>query len=170
MVDNGMHLLAESKIENLKKMHDAGILSQFVLLRTPGLREVDSVIRYADISMNTELSTVQCLSASAMKQDTQHQIILMVEMKNLREGIMPENLEDFVREVVQMPGIKIVGIGASFACFGGVKPSNEKLKQLSLPSSEIETKFSLAFSYVSGGIQLITIGLHLLTVLEILII
>jgi len=151
LVDNGIHFLADSKLENLKKMRDAGIRAQFVLLRTPGLSEVDSVIRYADISMNTELSTIQCLSASAMKYDTQHQIILMVEMGDLREGIMPADVEDFVREVMQLPGIKIVGIGASFACFGGVKPSEAKMKQLSLLSSEIRTKFSLPLSYVSGG-------------------
>ncbi|NHN33247.1 alanine/ornithine racemase family PLP-dependent enzyme [Paenibacillus agricola] len=151
LIDSGIHMLADSKLENLKKMRDAGIHAQFILLRTPGLSEVESVIRYADISMNTELSTIQCLSATAMKYDTQHQIILMVEMGDLREGIMPADVKGFVRETMMLPGIQIVGIGASFACFGGVMPSEKKMKQLSLLSSIIETEFSLSLPYVSGG-------------------
>src|ERR1700730_7672564 len=48
-VDNGIQILADSKLENIKKMRDAGIKAQFVLLRTPALSEVELVIKYADI-------------------------------------------------------------------------------------------------------------------------
>jgi predicted amino acid racemase len=151
LVDKGIRMLADSKLENLQKMRDAGVQAQFVLLRTPGLSEVESVVKYADISMNTELSTVQCLSAAAMKYNIQHQIILMVEMGDLREGIMPTDVEGFVRATMQMPGIKVVGIGASFACFGGIMPSEKKMEQLSWLSSIIKSQFSLSLPYVSGG-------------------
>ena len=50
-----------------------------------------------------------------------------------------------------MPGITMVGIGANFACFGGVKPNEENMGKLSSLAFEIEKKFSLSLSYVSGG-------------------
>jgi predicted amino acid racemase len=147
----GIHVLADSKLKNLKKMRDARIKAQFVLLRTPALSEVDSVIKYADISMNTELTVIKRLSAAAEAHNTPHNIILMIEMGDLREGIMPANVEGFIQEVLKLQAIKIVGVGANFACFGGVKPSVENMGYLSLLADKIETTFSLSLSYVSGG-------------------
>lgn len=151
LVNNGIHTLADSKIQNLKSLREAGVQAQLVLLRTPALSEIDKVIQYADISMNTELSVIKSLSAAAAKYDTLHKIILMIELGDLREGIMPNDIEGFIREISELPGIEIVGIGASFACFGGVKPSEQNMRQLSLLSTEIENKFSLSLSFVSGG-------------------
>lgn len=150
-VNNGIRMLADSKIENIKKMRDAGVKAQFVLLKTPALSEVEAVIKYADISMNTELVVIKRLAATADAQNKVHQIILMIEMGDLREGILPENLEELVQEVLKLKGAEIVGIGSNFACFGGVKPSDESMGYLSNLAGIIETKFSLPLLYVSGG-------------------
>jgi predicted amino acid racemase len=151
LVNKGIRILADSKISNLKKMRDAHIKAEFVLLRTPSLREIDQVIEYADISLNTEISVINCLSAVAIKKERQHKIILMVDMGDLREGILPSDLDRFIQEVLQLPGIEIVGIGANFACLGGVKPTGDKMKTLSLLATHIEERFKLSLSYVSGG-------------------
>lgn len=150
-VDNGIRVLADSKIENLKKMHDAGVKAQFVLLRTPALSEVEAVINNADISMNTEIAVIRRLAMIAEAKNMVHQVILMIEMGDLREGILPDNLEVFIQEVLNLKGVSIVGIGANFACFGGVKPSEEKMNRLSELAGFIESEFSLPLIYVSGG-------------------
>ncbi|MFD1039523.1 alanine/ornithine racemase family PLP-dependent enzyme [Virgibacillus byunsanensis] len=151
LINKGIHILSDSKIENIKKMREATLNATFLLLRTPALSEIESVIKYADISLNTELSVIKRLSAAAEKNKTLHKIILMVEMGDLREGIMPENLEEFIEEVLKLAGVKMVGIGANFACFGGVKPNEENMGKLSSLAIEIEEKFSLPLTYVSGG-------------------
>ncbi|WP_404456279.1 alanine/ornithine racemase family PLP-dependent enzyme [Virgibacillus necropolis] len=150
-VNKGIHMLADSKIENIRKMRVARVNAQFVLLRSPALSEVEAVIKYADISMNTELAVIKRLAASADVSNTVHQIILMIEMGDLREGIIPSNLERFVQEVLQLSGVSIVGIGANFACFGGVKPSEENMRYLSELAVNIEANFSLPLLYISGG-------------------
>jgi predicted amino acid racemase len=151
LVNKGIHILGDSKIKNLKKMREAKIKAEFVLLRSPALSEIESVVKYADISLNTELAVIKSLSASAVKNNILHKIILMIEMGDLREGIMPENLEEFIQEVLKLSGIKMVGIGANFACFGGVKPNEENMGKLSSLAIEIEKRFSLSLTYVSGG-------------------
>jgi len=50
----------------------------------------------------------------------------MVELGDLREGIVPSDLENTVNEVIGLKGIKLTGIGTNLACFGGIKPNNEK--------------------------------------------
>lgn len=151
LLQQGIQMLADSKLLNLKKMRDAGIKANFVLLRSPALSEIEAVITLADISLNTEIAVIQKLSEVASRKNTVHNIILMIEMGDLREGILPENIDAFIEKVLNLRGIKIVGIGGNFACFGGVEPNKQKMKDLSILAGEIEKKFSLDFSYVSGG-------------------
>ncbi|MGP4062319.1 alanine/ornithine racemase family PLP-dependent enzyme [Halobacillus sp. H74] len=151
LLEQGIPMLADSKLLNLKRMRDAGIKADFVYLRSPSLSEVDMVIEYADISINTELAVVTKLSEAALVSNIVQNIIVMIEMGDLREGIMPEDLDCFIQEVLTLKGIEIVGIGVNFACFGGVKPDNRKMDDLSLLASMIETKYTLPLSYVSGG-------------------
>ena len=94
---------------------------------------------------------IKALSKSAVKQDTTHKLILMVELGDLREGIMPSDLEDTVRVVIERDGIELVGIGTNLACFGGIKPDEEKMGYLSSIARHVEEKFGLTLEFVSGG-------------------
>jgi predicted amino acid racemase len=150
LVEAGINLLADSTIANIKKMRDAGIQAQFLLLRTIQSQAKD-VVNYADISLNSELSVIKELSKFAVKQDIVHKIILMVELGDLREGIMPSDLENTAKEVIKLKGIRLVGVGTNLACFGGIKPDDEKMRYLSTIAKNIEDKFKLKLEFISGG-------------------
>ncbi|MHA1516040.1 MAG: alanine/ornithine racemase family PLP-dependent enzyme, partial [Candidatus Heimdallarchaeaceae archaeon] len=151
LIKSGINTLADSRITNIRRMRKAGIQTQFVLLRTPIPSQAESVVKYANISLNSELSVVKNLSKFSMKNNTTHKIILMVELGDLREGLMPSDLEDIVREVVKLEGIELSGIGTNLACFGGIKPDEEKMSYLSSLAREVEEKFNLTLEFVSGG-------------------
>ena len=151
LVNSGISILADSRITNIRRMRNAGTQAQFLLLRTPIPSQADSVVKNADISLNSELSVIKGLSKSAIKQGVTHKIILMVELGDLREGIMPSDLENVVKEVLVLKGIELVGIGTNLACFGGIEPDDEKMGHLSAIVKNIEEKFALTFAFVSGG-------------------
>ncbi len=151
LIKSGINTLADSRIANIRRMRKAGIQAQFFLLRTPIPSQAESVVKYADISLNSELSVVKNLSKFAVKNNTTHKIILMVELGDLREGLMPSDLEDMVREVVELEGIELSGIGTNLACLGGIKPDEEKMGYLSSLAREVEERFGLTLEFVSGG-------------------
>ena len=151
LLKSGIKIFADSRVANIKKMRKAGIKAKFILLRTPIPSQVESVVRYTDISLNSELSVIKKLSISAVKQNITHKIILMVELGDLREGLMPSDLEAVIKEVMGLKGIKLVGIGTNLACFGGIKPDDKKMEQLSSIAGIIEEKFSLTLDFISGG-------------------
>ena len=68
----------------------------------------------------------------------------------------------FVREVLRLPGIRIRGLGANLACFGGVMPSVENMSQLVGLAEEVEKTFRLALHWISGvnssGLELMASG------------
>jgi ornithine racemase len=151
LIESGIESLADSKISNIEKMKKAKLKATFILLRTPAMSEVQKVVEYADISMNTELEVIRALSTEAVKQQKIHQIILMVEMGDLREGIMLKDVPVLIQQVLMLPCIQIAGIGTNLACYGGVIPTEQKMRVFSSFVKNIKRKFSLKLPYVSGG-------------------
>jgi predicted amino acid racemase len=150
LVKSGINILADSRIENIITMHDANIPAKFLLLRTP-LSQSELVVKYANISLNSELSVIKELSKYAVKQGITHKVILMADLGDLREGIMPSDLENTVDKVIGLKGIELAGIGTNLACFGGIKPNNKKMDSLSSIVKNIEDKFKLKLEIISGG-------------------
>ncbi|MBN1224431.1 MAG: alanine/ornithine racemase family PLP-dependent enzyme, partial [Candidatus Aminicenantes bacterium] len=70
VVRGGIETVAESRLTNLKKLQ--GVPCQKCLLRTPCLSEIEDTVRYADISLNSELSLLKALSKEAVRQDKIH--------------------------------------------------------------------------------------------------
>lgn len=151
LLDSGISILADSRISNIRKMRDAGVMGQFLLLRTPLPSQIEDVVRYTDISLNSEFSVIKSLSKSALELNRTHRIILMVELGDLREGIMPNDLESFVESTLELGGIEIVGLGANLTCHGGIKPDEVNMGNLSNIVKNIELKFGLSLEFISGG-------------------
>ena len=150
MIQGGVKFIADSRIENIQKMKSAGILTQFVLLRTP-LSQAESIVKNADISLNTEIKTLKNLSYHAKDQNKIHQVIIMVELGDLREGILPYDLPQFVRETLSLPNLKIIGIGCNLACYGGIKPDDRNMRELSELVDLLEKEFQIDLEIISGG-------------------
>ena len=150
MIQGGVQFIADSRIENIQKMKMAGISTQLVLLRTP-LSQAESIVKSADISLNTEIETLKKLSHYAKIHNKNHQVIIMVELGDLREGILPCDLSQFIRETLSLPHIKIIGIGSNLACHGGVKPDEINMHQLSKLADALEKEFQVNLEVISGG-------------------
>jgi predicted amino acid racemase len=75
----------------------------------------------------------------------------MVELGDLREGMMPADVVKMVEAVNRQKGIVLAGIGTNLACFGGVEPDTGKIEQLSSLATEIEAKFKMTLEFISGG-------------------
>jgi ornithine racemase len=151
-VKAGVKVIAESRVDNLKKLKN--LPCEKALLRIPTLSEIEDVIRYADISLNTQIEIVKALSEEAVRQKRIHRILIMLDLGDIREGIWYENkdeIEAFVEAVTKLPNIKIYGIGSNFSCYGTVLPSIENIDLLVSIKESLENKFHIKFKYVSAG-------------------
>ena len=150
MIQGGVKFIADSRLENIQRMKKAGISIPFVLLRT-ALSQAEAVVRYVDISLNTELETAKELSHYAKAQKRTHKIILMIELGDLREGVLPANIPSLIKNILPLPNIEIIGIGSNLACYGGIKPGNQNMNKLSTLANSIEKDFRLKLEIISGG-------------------
>ncbi len=67
-----------------------------------------------------------------------HGVMLMVELGDLREGIMPCDVHDAVARCLALPNIEVRGIGANLACRNGVAPDDRNMGELSSLAMSIE--------------------------------
>jgi predicted amino acid racemase len=151
LIHAGVRRVGDSRIENIKEMRCAQMPDAMTLIRSPMLSQTRQVVRHADISCNTEIETIKSLSQEARKAKTVHGVILMVELGDLREGIMPDYLFDYVRETVRLPNIKFKGIGTNLACRNGVRPDGKNMAMLSELADSVESQLGHEVEIVSGG-------------------
>ncbi|NLC27037.1 MAG: alanine/ornithine racemase family PLP-dependent enzyme [Fastidiosipila sp.] len=145
----GVENFGDSRWQNLRKIHDLG--KSHMMVRIPMLCEVSEVVRYADLSLNSEIATLEALSDAALSQEKIHGVILMVEMGDLREGFLPEEIETAAERTLSLRGLWLAGIGANFNCYGGVIPEEKQMEQLVQLADYLRSRFNIELPLVSGG-------------------
>ena len=149
-VEGGVDYLADSRIENLIKLKEFKIPK--ILLRLPMISEVEKVVEYADISLNSEVDTIKALSKASKGKGVTHKIILMYDLGDLREGYFKEeDLFEAIEEILKLEGIEIIGLGTNLTCYGGVIPRGENLGRLVNLANKIEKEYNINIDIISGG-------------------
>ncbi len=151
LLQAGIEGLADSRVENIQTMRRASVSATMTLIRSPMLSQAEHVVATADISLNTELDVLSELSKAANAVGRMHSVLLMVELGDLREGIMPADLEETVRQTLRLPGIAFKGIGTNLACRCGVAPDEANMSELSALADALDATFGPVVSIVSGG-------------------
>jgi predicted amino acid racemase len=155
LINLGIGEICDARISNLKKIKELSAAVETVYIKPPAKDQIENLVRYADTSFNTEFETIKWISEEAVKQNKFHKIIIMIELGDLREGVMGEDLIEFYASVFKLPNIEITGIGANLNCVSGVYPSEDKMIQLCLYKELIEAKFNRKIPWVTGGTSIV---------------
>lgn len=146
----GIDYLGDSRIENFIKNESAS--KEKVLVRIPMMTEVEEVVKYVDISFNSEIEVIKKLNEEAKKQGKTHKILLMVDLGDLREGIFEEeDVYTVVGQICELDNIELVGLGVNLTCYGAVIPTENILQTLVDYKNQIEERFDVTLSMISGG-------------------
>ncbi len=149
MVEENVDFIADSRLENLK---DINTSIPKVLLRLPSISEALKTVEYADISLNSEIITIEALNYFAKKLKKVHGVILMIDLGDLREGIFEKSeVIKTVKEILKLKNITLKGIGTNLTCYGGVIPTPDILQKLVDYKTLIEKEFKLNLEIISGG-------------------
>ena len=167
LLKGGIKIIGDSRIANLEKFKD--LPCQKWMIRIPSLSECDQIVEYADVSLNSEITTIRQLNHSAFKKGVRHGVILMIDVGDLREGwflgdgtsestevdnLMDNSVAEIMNtiiEILSMSNIDFVGIGANETCFGGVIPTPSTFKEIIWLKQYIEKSFNIACPVISGG-------------------
>lgn len=151
LVAGGVDMIADSRLDNLRRSRERGIDLPLMLLRISEPSRAAEVVEFADISLNSSLSTMERLSQAALAAGRRHQVILMVDVGDLREGVWPDRAVEVAFGAAKLRGIEVVGLGCNLACFGGVVPSEENMALLVQVRDACRAATGLELPVLSGG-------------------
>lgn len=170
-IKNGVYGLADSRWQNLKKIKNYNFYIEKIKqgkkiplmnLRIPSLSELPYIIENSDISLVSEIKTIIEMEKIASIINKKYGIIIMIDLGDLREGIIPKNaksidkklweleIDNFFKNLPPLKYLYIYGIGTNLACYGGVEPSDQNMDLLVHLKNYINNKFHLNIKYISG--------------------
>ncbi|HAL30444.1 MAG TPA: alanine racemase [Coriobacteriia bacterium] len=152
MLAGGAAGIADSRVENIARMREAGIDAAFWCLRAPTPAGVEEVVRLADVSLESEIETVRALDVAARVLGVTHRIIAMVDLGDLREGMMPADLSAFLEAAGELANIEVLGVGTSLTCYGAIVPDAGNLGELVALTQSAEASLGRRL-HVSGGMS-----------------
>jgi predicted amino acid racemase len=147
----GVRSIGDSRLTNLQAIERIVPDFEAWYLRLPHLGAIESVVTLTDVSLNSETETIEALNAEAERQGKVHRIIVMIELGDLREGILPGTLTKFYNHIFELPNLEVLGIGANLGCLSGTVPNVDQLTQLALYKELLELKFQRKLPMISAG-------------------
>jgi predicted amino acid racemase len=150
MLAGGVTALGESRTENAARLREAGIHAPIWLIRAPTPGLAADAVRLVDVSLISEVAIAEALDAAARDAGTRHAIVAMVDIGDLREGMWPDTLPDFLERAAALEHLSIIGIGASLTCYGAIVPDVANLGLLGRLAADAEAQLGHGLT-VSGG-------------------
>lgn len=151
MVEGGVDGLADARMENIVELRKRNFGQEITLLRLPRLSNVEDIVQYADVSINSELIVIEALAKAAIALGKIHNIILMVDVGDLREGLLTGQVLGTVKRISMLKGVHLLGLGTNMGCFGGILPSTENLGILVALANAVEKSIGIKLEIISGG-------------------
>ena len=149
----GAKWIASSRMEQLKRAKDTGVKIPLLLIRIPMLSELEEMVQICDYSLQSSLDTLKAVEEAALKYNKVHNVILMADLGDLREGFFEKEELVAVAEYVEnkLDGVHLAGIGTNLGCVGSVKPTEEKMLMLADWATAVEEAIGRPLEVVSGG-------------------
>ncbi|MGN0711787.1 MAG: alanine/ornithine racemase family PLP-dependent enzyme [Anaerovoracaceae bacterium] len=151
--------IGSSRLEQLIAIKKSGCRKPLCLIRVPMLSEIAEMIKYADFSLESELSVIEKINAECEKQGRRHGVILMADLGDLREGFWDK--DEMVRAAAyvenQLGYVDLLGVGTNLGCYGSVKATPEKMNELIEIAEKIEDVIGRKLEIISGGATTSTI-------------
>ncbi|MCQ4636731.1 alanine/ornithine racemase family PLP-dependent enzyme [Anaerovorax odorimutans] len=149
----GFSQLGTSRMRTIKELTMLGIQAKYLLLRVPMLSEADDVVKYANVSLNSDIQVIRALNDAAAKAGTSHEVILMSDLGDLREGFWDQEELLDCAEVVEkeLDNIVLKGVGTNLGCYGSIKPTVTKMNELISIAELVEKRIGRRLEIISGG-------------------
>ena len=145
--------IGSSRLEQLRRIRQSGVKKPLMMVRIPMLSEVDELVQWADMSLQSERTVLREINRAAGQAGKRHQVLLMVDLGDLREGFWDQ--EELVSAAVEvereLSNLELVGIGTNLGCYGSVQATPEKMRELVAVAEEVEKAIGRRLDLISGG-------------------
>ena len=146
----GFCMYADSREENLESVD----FRPRMLLRVAMPSNAERVVSCSEISLQSQLSTIKLLDEACEKLNKTHKIVLMIDLGDLREGLLYTSRQEILQAaayVVSSKHLELEGIGTNLTCYGSIVPDETNLLELVNITRELERELGVRIPVIAGG-------------------
>ncbi len=151
IIECGFGYLADSRLENLNSI-ETDVPKMLLRIGSPSI--ASDIVRFSDVSLQSENDTIRALQNAAERLNLKHKVVLMIDLGDLREGIYFTEKEEILRTVrliLSCPNLTFYGIGTNLTCYGSIIPDERNLGELCQIAELIESTLGIRGPLISGG-------------------
>ena len=152
ILNAGIHNIGDSRIEdllNLEKEQKNDL--NLTLIRPPSISRIDTSLEHIDRIYVSDLTTVKILEKMANLYRLVYNIVIVLDIGDGRDGVTKEELPFFIREILNMKSIKIVGISVNYSCISGILPTEKDQEELDNTIEKISGEIDVSSIVISAG-------------------
>lgn len=151
LLDQGITHFCDSRLANLQAIRAQSRDAYLMYIKPVPLHAAEEIVNVANCSFCSQPATLEALSKAAVHQNTTHDVMLMVELGEGREGAHPHEVPDLAKTCLELPGLRLIGLGANLTCMFGVLPSEANMNELARIQEEVYKRTHHRIPLLSGG-------------------
>ena len=140
--------VAESRL-NIISEHNGTL--NYVMIKGATPSEISTLVSQTSMSIQTDINVIRRINLEAKKQNKRHQILLMVDWKDGREGLLTYEAVDYINEVMRMDHVFLKGLAFNFMCYRPMPPTEEDISYIEHFLNSVEQETGFIFTTISGG-------------------
>ena len=82
----GIKIIADSRLDNIRRMREAGVALEYALIRIPMRSELEELAELCDYTLISDIGTLEALAEICEKSGREVKCVVMFDMGDLREG------------------------------------------------------------------------------------
>ena len=116
-LEAGLAGIADSRLSNLRKIRWTGVPLPLQMMRIAMQSELEDLADTADVSLQSEVPTILALDAICAGRGVTRDVLLMIDIGDLREGFWETELPSAGAALGNLRGgVRLTGVAANFAC------------------------------------------------------
>jgi len=140
-------IVRPSHLERARKIYPGKLM----MVQLPDHDQASAIGVSPDIWLVSAPAHAKMIADHAKRQGRLQELILMVDVGNHREGVVPERTLSTAETLMTNEGISLIGLGTTVGCYGGYKAGLADLEKLVTIASETEERLSCRFHTLSVG-------------------
>lgn len=153
-----LELLSENTLEMIGDVSQANLErarslfpGKLMMVQLPDRSRVPGILPCCDVWLVSDPVHAQIIASAAKRQGKKQDLLLMVDVGNRREGVMPDRVSETAAAIHAIEGVALAGLGTSVGCYGGYRAGAADMQRLVDVAQNTEADLNCRFDVLSAG-------------------
>lgn len=150
LVETPGEMLGDVSPANLKRARKRSS-GKLMMVQLPDPGRVAAIGACVDVWLVSDPAHARMIAGTAKQVGKHPELVLMVDVGNRREGVLPERTADTAAAILAIEGVALVGLGTAVGCYGGYRAGLADMERLVGIARKTETRLQCRFDILSAG-------------------